>query len=197
MENDNLNNNPQNTRQPQKTPPHERNYLHENVSQNKTDIEYDKKRGRRAFGSVWNIIWSLVFIIFFNFYSKYIAYFQYEKINGSLHWNVFPIITPGFSKLIPLITAGLFVILIGNIILLVVDRYVLSRIVEILSSVFAVVILVNLIIAFPFDFNIIPYNQLSELLPLIIKILAGLIALILVILIIANFIKIIIKITKR
>ncbi len=197
MENDNLNDNPQNNRQPEKTPLYERNHLYESVSHNRPDTEYEKKRGRRAFGSVWNVIWSLVFIIFFNFYSKYIAYFQYERINGSLHWNVFPIITPDFSKLIPLITAGLFVILVGNIILLVIDRYVLSRIVEILSSVFAVVILINIIMAFPFDFNVIPYNQLSEMLPLIIKILSGLIVLILVILIIANFIKIIIKITKR
>lgn len=197
MENKSLNKNPQNTRQPEKKPSYEHNPLYESVSQNGPDVEYEKKRGKRAFGYVCNVIWSLVFIIFFNFYSRYIAYFQYERIDGSLHWNVFPIITPDFSKLIPLITAGLFVILIGNIILLVIDRYVLSKIVEILSSIFAVVVLVNVVIAFPFDFNIIPYNQLSEMLPLILKILSGLIILILIILIIANFVKIVIKITKR
>ena len=170
---------------------------YEEAVKNKLDAEYNEKRGRRAFGYVWNVVWSLVFIIFFNFFSRYIAYFQFEKVDGTLQWNVYPIITAGFSKLVPLITAGLVVILIGNIILLIFDRYVLSRIVEILSSIFAIAALANIILVFPFDFNVIPYDQLSGMLSLILKILFGLVIFILVILIITNFVKIVIKIAKR
>jgi hypothetical protein len=197
LENESLNKNSQNNQPPEARTSHESRHTYEGTAKSRVDIEYEEKKGRRAFGYVWNVIWSLVFIIFFNFFSKYIAYFQYEKVEGLLKWNVYPIITSGFSKLIPLITAGLLVILIGNIILLIFDRYVLSRIVEILSSIFAVAVLANIILVFPFDFNVLPYDQLSEMLPLILKLLFGLIIFILVILIIANFVKIVIKITKR
>ncbi len=197
MENDNLNENSRNNQTLGKKPSYESRHMYEETVKNKIDAEYEEKRGRRAFGYVWNVIWSLVFIIFFNFFSRYIAYFQFEKIDGVLQWNVYPIITAGFSKLIPLITAGLVVILIGNIVLLIFDRYVLSRIIEILSSIFAIAVLANVILVFPFDFNVIPYDQLSEMLPLILKILLGLIIFILIILIIANFVKIVIKIAKR
>lgn len=197
MENDDLSKNSQNDQFQGKKPSYGSRHTYEETVKNKLDAEYDEKRGRRAFGYVWNVIWSLVFIIFFNFFSRYIAYFQFEKVDGTLKWNVYPIITAGFSKLIPLITAGLVVILIGNIILLIFDRYVLSRIIEILSSIFAIAVLANIILVFPFDFNVIPYDQLSEMLPLILKILFGLIIFILVILIIANFVKIVIKIAKR
>lgn len=197
MENDDLSKNSQNDQFQGKKPSYGSRHTYEETVKNKLDAEYDEKRGRRAFGYVWNVIWSLVFIIFFNFFSRYIAYFQFEKVDGTLKWNVYPIITAGFSKLIPLITAGLVVILIGNIILLIFDRYVLSRIIEILSSIFAIAVLANIMLVFPFDFNVIPYDQLSEMLPLILKILFGLIIFILVILIIANFVKIVIKIAKR
>lgn len=62
----------------------------------KVDIDeeiYEGKRGKRAFAHVWNILWSLVLIIFFNFYSSYIAYFQYEQSNSTLIWHKFTILT--------------------------------------------------------------------------------------------------------
>ncbi|HHT79235.1 MAG TPA: hypothetical protein GXZ93_05505 [Actinobacteria bacterium] len=197
MENDYLSKNSQNDQFREKKSSYESRHIYEEAVKNKLDAEYNEKRGRRAFGYVWNVVWSLVFIIFFNFFSRYIAYFQFEKVDGTLQWNVYPIITAGFSKLVPLITAGLVVILIGNIILLIFDRYVLSRIVEILSSIFAIAALANIILVFPFDFNVIPYDQLSGMLSLILKILFGLVIFILVILIITNFVKIVIKIAKR
>jgi hypothetical protein len=197
LENDYLSKNSQNDQFREKKSSYESRHIYEEAVKNKLDAEYNEKRGRRAFGYVWNVVWSLVFIIFFNFFSRYIAYFQFEKVDGTLQWNVYPIITAGFSKLVPLITAGLVVILIGNIILLIFDRYVLSRIVEILSSIFAIAALANIILVFPFDFNVIPYDQLSGMLSLILKILFGLVIFILVILIITNFVKIVIKIAKR
>jgi len=197
LENENLNKNTQENQTSGRKPSYESRHNYEEPLRNRIDSEYEEKRGRRVFGYVWNVIWSLVFLIFFNFFSRYIAYFQFEKTDGLLRWNVYPIITSEFSRLIPLITAGLIVILIGNIILLIFDRYVLSRIVEILSSIFTIAVLANIILVFPFDFNVIPYDQLSEMFPLILKILFGLIIFILVILVIANFVKIVVKITKR
>jgi len=197
LEDEKLNSSPQDNLENFKKAAYDNRHAYGETIKNKADIEYEEKRGKRAFGRVWNVIWSLVFIIFFNFFSKYIAYYQYEKINGSLHWNVYPIITSDFSKLVPLITAGLSVILIGNIILLIFDRYVLLKIVEILCAIFSIAVLANIMLVFPFDFNIIPYDKLSQILPVILNIILGLIIFILVIMTIANFVKIVIKIAKR
>jgi len=158
---------------------------------------YEGRRGKRAFVHVWNILWSLVLIIFFNFYSSYIAYFQYEQSDGSLIWHKFTLLTEGFQDIVPLITAGLIIIAAGSIILLILDKYILARVMELVSAIFATAVLGNILIIFPFDFNIIPYDKVVQLLPLILKIVLGIIILIFVIQIIANFVKIIAKITKK
>jgi hypothetical protein len=174
-----------------------KSYNYRNQRAEVDDEIYEDKRGRRAFAHVWNIIWSLVLIIFFNFYSSYIAYFQYEQSNGLLIWHKFTILTEDFQKLIPLITAGLIIIAAGSIILLILDKYILSRVVELISAIFAIAVLGNILIMFPFDFNIIPYEKVAQLLPLILKIILGIIILLLIIQIIANFVKIVVKIAKK
>jgi len=161
------------------------------------DEIYEAKRGRRAFAHVWNILWSLVLIIFFNFYSSYIAYFQYEQVNNTLVWHKFTILTEDFQKIIPIITAGLIIIAAGSIVLLILDKYILAKIVELISSIFAIAVLGNILIMFPFDFNIIPYEKVVQLLPLILKIVLGIIILILIVQIISNFVKIVVKIAKK
>ncbi|MCE5329330.1 hypothetical protein LLG07_03225 [bacterium] len=199
MEENNKKDNPESVKAPN-TPNRnydDRDYGYRSHRVDHNEESYENKRGRRAFSYVWNIIWSLVFIIFFNFFSSYIAYYQYEQSDGSLVWHRFSIITGDFSKLVPLITAGLFIIIVGNIILLIFDRYILAKIVEIVCAIFAVAVIANFLLLFPIDFNIIPYDKVAELLPLILKIASGLIILILVIQIIANFVRIVVKITKK
>jgi len=171
-----------------------------NYKSQKDDIDeeiYEGKRGKRAFAYVWNILWSLVLIIFFNFYSGYIAYFQYEQSNSTLIWHKFTILTEGFQDIVPLITAGLIIIAAGSIMLLILDKYILSKVVELVSAIFAIAVLGNILIMFPFDFNIIPYDKVANLLPLILKIVLGIIILILIIQVISNFVKIVAKIAKK
>ena len=175
----------------------DRNYGYRSHKSDRDEESYENKRGRRAFSYVWNIIWSLVLIIFFNFFSSYIAYYQYEQSNGTLAWHRFSMITGDFSKLVPLITAGLFLVVVGNIILLIFDRYVLAKVIEIVCAIFAIAVIANFLLLFPIDFNIIPYDKVSELLPLILKIASGLIILVLVIQVIASFVKIVVKIAKK
>ncbi len=81
--------------------------------------------------------------------------------------------------------------------LLILDKYILARVVELVSAIFAIAILGNILIMFPFDFNIIPYDKVVQLLPLILKIVLGIIILILIIQIIANFVKIVVRIAKK
>lgn len=198
MEENNKKDNSESAKAPNESKNYEdKDYIYRSHKMDQSGNSYEDKRGRRAFSYVWNIIWSFIFIIFFNFFSSYIAYYQYEQSNGSLVWHRFPIITGDFSKLVPLITAGLFIIVVGNVILLVFDKYVLAKVIEIVCAIFAVAVIANFLLLFPVDFNIIPYDKVSELLPLVLKIASGLIILILVIQVIANFVKIVVKITKK
>jgi hypothetical protein len=199
MKEDNENRDPGPVNAPQSPGKDLRNksYSYRNHRADSDEEIYEGKRGKRAFAHVWNIIWSLVLIIFFNFYSSYIAYFQYEQSNGTLIWHKFTILTEDFQKITPLITAGLIIIAAGSIILLILDKYILSRVVELISAIFAIAVLGNILIMFPFDFNIIPYEKVAQLLPLILKIVLGIIILILIVQIIANFVKIVVKIAKK
>ena len=172
-------------------------YRHTDYRRSKKEIEYEENRSRRAFSYVWGIVWSIILIIFFNFFSKYIAYFQFEKVNGELVWNIYPITTQPFNTIVPLITAALIVLTAGNIILLIVDRYVLARVIEIITAIFASAVLVNFILLFPLDFNIIPYDKISEFAPLALKIILGIVVLVLIIQIITNFVKIIARMSKK
>jgi len=174
-----------------------KSYGYKNQNTDSDEELYESKRGRRAFAHVWNILWSLVLIIFFNFYSSYIAYFQYEQSNGALIWHKFTLLAESFQDMIPLITAGLIIIAAGSIILLILDKYILAKVVELVSAIFAIAVLGNILIIFPFDFNIIPYDKVVQLLPLILKIVLGVIILILIIQIIANFVKIVVRIAKK
>ena len=195
--NENRDPGPANAPKPSEKDLRNKSYSYRSQKADSDDEIYEGKRGRRAFAYVWNILWSLVLIIFFNFYSSYIAYFQYEQANGTLVWHKFTILTEDFQKIIPLITAGLIIIAAGSIILLILDKYILARLVELISSIFAIAVLGNILIMFPFDFNIIPYEKVAQLLPLILKIVLGMIILILIIQIIANFVKIVVKIAKK
>ena len=161
------------------------------------DENYASKRGRRAFSYVWNIFWGIILVIFFNFYSDYIAYYQYEQSGNNLIWHKFPIITSDFSKLVPLITISLAIIIIGNIILLIFDKYVLARVIDLISSIFTIAVLGNFLMLFPLDFNLIPYDEVAKWLPLSIKIIIGIIIFVSVVNIISNFVKIIINIAKK
>ena len=80
---------------------------------------------------------------------------------------------------------------------MILDKYILARVVELISSIFAIAVLGNFLIMFPIDFNIVPYEKVAQLLPLILKIAVGLIILILIVQIIANFVKIVVKIAKK
>jgi len=188
---------PANAPKPSQKDLQNKSYGFKNQRADSDDELYEEKRGLRAFAHVWNILWSLVLIIFFNFYSSYIAYFQYEQSNGLLTWHKFSLLTEGFQDIVPMITAGLIIIAAGSIMLLILDKYILARVVELVSAIFAIAILGNILIMFPFDFNIIPYDKVVQLLPLILKIVLGIIILILIIQIIANFVKIVVRIAKK
>jgi uncharacterized membrane protein len=113
-------------------------------------------RTGRAVGSAFAIAWSVVLLVFFNFYNQYIAYYEPFQSGSTTQWQMHTLITTGFNAWLPILTTTLVLGIIGHTILIVFDKYVLRQIVEIILSVFSLATVVTLLSLFPFNFNVIP-----------------------------------------
>lgn len=121
------------------------------------------RAGRIASSSI-AIAWSLVFIVFFNFFSKYIAYYNYE----SPRWVRYQVlITEDFDAWLPIVTTILVLSIVGHIVLIIYDRYFFRETTLLILNLFGVAAVVSLISIFPFDFSVIPDNTISEIIPII------------------------------
>ncbi len=132
----------------------------------RTEDYFKTTRAGRITSSSFAIAWSLVFLIFFNFFSKYIAYYQF----ASTKWVRYPILTADFSAWLPIITATLTFAIIGHIIVIVIDKFLLRETTLIILNLFGVAAVVSLLSIFPFAFNAIPNTAIADILPIIITI---------------------------
>ena len=155
-------------------------------------VPKDSRTGRITGYSI-AIAWSFVLIIFFNFYSKYIAYYQYDELAKS--WNIFPFLTSSYAAWLPILTISLIVSIIGNIILIINDSFYVSNITNIVMNIFGIASVSTLLSLFPFNF-VLPDINLNGILIPIITIILILIIIGLGIGIFVRFIKIVVKAAK-
>jgi hypothetical protein len=163
------------------------------VSKKNEDIGRDNKTGRIT-GYSFAIAWCFILIIFFNFYYKYIAYYQYDELTKS--WNIFPFVTSSFMAWLPILTISLIVSIIGNVVLIINDSYNVSNITNIVMNIFSIASVSTLLWLFPFDFSVFPGMNLTGILVPVLTIVFILIIIGLGIDILVRFIKIIVKIAK-
>ena len=163
------------------------------ASEKTVAVPKDNKTGRITGYSI-AIAWSFVLIIFFNFYSKYIAYYVYDELAKT--WNTFPFITGSFAAWLPILTISLIVSIIGNIILIINDSFYVSNITNIVMNIFGIASVSTLLSLFPFDFSVLPDINLNGILIPIITIILILIIIGLGIGIFVRFIKILVKAAK-
>lgn len=160
----------------------------------KTDTVSRDNRTGRITGYSFSIAWSIVLIIFFNFFYKYIAYYQYNELTKN--WNIFPFVTSSFVAWLPILTISLIVSIIGNTILIINDSFYVSNITNIVMNIFGIASVSTLLSLFPFDFSILPDINLNGILIPIITIALILIIIGLGIGIFVRFIKIVVKAAK-
>ncbi|MCL5071172.1 MAG: hypothetical protein M1308_09790 [Actinobacteria bacterium] len=156
-------------------------------------VPKDSKAGRITGYSI-AIAWNIALIIFFNFYYRYIAYYQYDELTKS--WNIFPFVTSSFIAWLPILTISLIVSIIGNIILIINDSFYVSNITNIVMNIFGIASVSTLLSLFPFDFNVSPDINLTGILVPVITTILILIIIGLGIGILVRFIKIIVKTAK-
>jgi uncharacterized membrane protein len=123
---------------------------------------YFKGRSGRIAASAFAIAWSIALLIFFNFFNQYIAYYQSETVGGITTWTRYPFFTEDINLWLPILTTTLIITIVGHIILIILDRYVLRELIHIVINAFALWTVVTLLTVFPFDFSVIPSTTAAE-----------------------------------
>lgn len=155
----------------------------------------NKGRSARITGYIFAIAWNIIFLIFFNFFNNYIAYYKFDYIKNS--WTITPLLTDAFNLWLPILNICLAVSIIGNIILIINDSFYFDNITNIVMNLFGISVVTSLLKLFPINFGLIPYsNFISITLPIIITIVLILIIIGLSISVITRVIKVIFKLLK-
>ncbi|HEY4711731.1 MAG TPA: DUF4870 domain-containing protein [Dehalococcoidia bacterium] len=121
-----------------------------------------KSRGGRITASVFAIAWSIVLLIFFNFFNQYVAYYHSETVGSMTIWTRYPFFTENINLWLPILTTTLIITIIGHIILIILDRYILREMIQIVINAFALWTVLTLLSVFPFDFSVIPSTTAAE-----------------------------------
>lgn len=137
------------------------------VGQRADDYFKSTKEGRLASCSI-AIAWSIIFLIFFHFFSQYIAYYHYETINQVGRWVREPLLTGNFHAVLPILTITLMLSIVGNFILIIFDRYLLRQAISIILNVFGLVTVLTFLFVFPFDFTVIPIPFAAHILSFVV-----------------------------
>lgn len=117
---------------------------------------FKRKREGRITASAFAIAWSIILLVFFNFYYEYVAYYSADAANGVVTWTRQSFFTSEIEQWLPILTTTLVISIIGHIVLIVVDRKFLHKVIRIIIDVFATATVITLVSVFPFDFDVIP-----------------------------------------
>ncbi len=112
----------------------------------------DWGRAGRITAYAFGIAWDVVLLIFFNFFSRYIAY--YHMAGGVLIRE--PLLTSDFNRWLPIITATLALHIVGHIILVIFDAYPVRTSVRLALDILSLWAVASLLAIFPFNFGVIP-----------------------------------------
>jgi uncharacterized membrane protein len=146
-------------------------------------------RAGRITGSAFAIAWSIALIIFFNFFSNYIGYF-----NSNHQWQTF--VTSDFRLWLPIVSVTLILAIVGHTIMIIFDRYWLRQIAEVVLDIFSLATIITLLSIFPFDFSVLPNATVAYWAWLGLKITLILISVGIVIGVIVKFIKFIVNLAE-
>ena len=154
---------------------------------------FPSTRVGRLTASAFAVAWSIVLLVFFNFFNQYIAYYNGETVNNITVWTRSPLFTHEINHWLPILTLTLVLTFIMHIILIVFDKYVLRELVHIVLNVFGLATVLTLLTIFPFDFSVIPDATAADMTGVAITATLIVIALGISISILARLIKLIIR----
>jgi uncharacterized membrane protein len=163
----------------------------------KADSYFRSKRSSRIASSAGAIAWSVAFLIFFNFFSQYLAFYQGETLDGVTKWNIYPILTQDFRLVLPILNTTLILSLVGHSIAITFDRYMLREITLIVLRLLGMAAVLTFLRIFPFDFSVIPSAGVATISTTVAVVVLALIAAVLGIEALVGFIRLIITVLKH
>lgn len=120
------------------------------------------KRDSRITASAFAIACSFVLLIFFNFFNQYVAYYHLETVRGITTWIRQPIFTADINLWLPILNTTLVITIVSHIVLIILDRYTLREVLQIVIDAFGFATVVTLLSVFPFDFSVIPNTIIAD-----------------------------------
>ncbi len=112
------------------------------------------KRDARIAASAFAIACSFVLLIFFNFFNQYVAYYHLETVGGITTWIREPLFTADINLWLPILNTTLVINIVCHIVLIILDRYILREILQIVMDSFGLATVATLLSVFPFDFSV-------------------------------------------
>jgi hypothetical protein len=157
----------------------------------------ESTRGGRITSSVATIVWSTVFLVFFNFFSKYFAIYSREVVDGVTRWSIYPMLTQDLSQVLPILNITLILSIVGHSVAIALDKYLARQIILIVLSVLGMITVLTFLRVFPFDFSMIPHAGAAAVIPTVAVVIMILITVGLGISALVRFIRLIIKVARR
>lgn len=163
----------------------------------KADSYFKSKRSSRIASSAGAIAWSVILLVFFNFFSQYLAFYQAETVDGVTKWNIYPLLIQDFRLVLPILNTTLILSVVGHSIAIAFDRYILREITLIVLHLLSMAAVLTFLRIFPFDFSVIPSAGVATISPTVAIIVLALSAAVLGIEALVRFIRLIITVLKH
>lgn len=119
----------------------------------------------RAVSSIAMIVWSVFLFVVFNFFADYIAFYHSSSHDGITQLLRYPILTAELSRVLPVLNAALGLNVLGHLVALLWNRYLLRQVIEVVLHAMALVVVIAFLRVFPFDFSDLPLSGLVTAMP--------------------------------
>jgi uncharacterized membrane protein len=167
------------------------------TTKSRLDARRESTRAGRIAASVATIVWSAIFLVFFNFFSKYLAIYSHEVVNGVTQWQIHPLLTSEFSLVLPILNVTLILSIVGHSIAIARDKYLVRQIILIVLSTLGMITVITFLRVFPFDFSVIPHAGVASVAPTVMVVILILITIGLGISALVRFIKLIVHVARE
>jgi uncharacterized membrane protein len=158
------------------------------------DDYFTGTRAGRVAGYSAAIFWNLVLLVFFSFFYRYIAWYHVQPDGSVVGISM---LTSGYFAWLPILITALLLSIAAYIILIIYDKYWLRETVQIILNIIGVVVVVNLLRIFPFNFSVIPNNTAASIVPIVVTIVLILIAVGLAVAALVHFIKLMVNLIRQ
>jgi len=134
---------------------------------------FTRTRAGRIAGYSAAIFFNVVFLVFFSFFHRYIAWYHTEPGGGVTR---LPLLTSDYFTWLPVLVTALAISIAAYTVLIAYDRHWLRETIHIILAAIGAAVVAKLIAIFPFNFSVIPNPTAADIMPVAVTIVLVVIA---------------------